>query len=191
MCDRFWAKWEFGNFSIFLWFSDHVGLWGISRSHDMYRAQKWSQQYLKMHSNDCCSCTKLLPKSVQCIYPATVLVKCTQIAPPHTWRWAKTTQNFEDALRQWQIKWINWGEVVEKPCHFILVTFYFRFKPKVCTLNFLTWTLKCSTIRDHNVHLISNKIVQAEKIAKNWKKIILFNHPWWFPPNFWQKKQNA
>ena len=52
-CDRFWAKWEFCNFSIFLWFSDSVGLWWISRSHDMYRAQKWSQQQLKMHSNNC------------------------------------------------------------------------------------------------------------------------------------------
>ena len=54
-CDRFWAKWEFCNFSIFLWFSDSVGLWWISRSHDMYRAQNWSQQLLKMHLNDCCS----------------------------------------------------------------------------------------------------------------------------------------
>ena len=55
-CDRFWAKWEFCNFSIFLWFSDSVGLWWISRSHDMYRVQKWSQQQLKMHSNNCCTC---------------------------------------------------------------------------------------------------------------------------------------
>ena len=53
MCDRFWAKWELDHFSIFLWFSDIVGLWGISRSHDMYRAQNWSQQLLKMHLNDC------------------------------------------------------------------------------------------------------------------------------------------
>ena len=51
-------------------------------------------------------------------YPATLLLflKCTQIAaaPPHTWRWAKTAQNFEDALRHWQIKWINWREVFNR-----------------------------------------------------------------------------
>ena len=47
MCDRFWAKWEFGHFSIFLWFSDNVGLWGISRSHDMYRAQKLESAVVK------------------------------------------------------------------------------------------------------------------------------------------------
>ena len=94
-CDRFWAKWEFCNFSIFLWFSDSVGLWWISRSHDMYRVQKWSQQQLKMHSNNCCTCiTRYWVWLVHLLYNWNAL----QLPPPHS-TWAKTTQNFEDALR--------------------------------------------------------------------------------------------
>ena len=108
-CDRFWAKWEFCNFSIFLWFSDSVGLWWISRSHDMYRVQKWSQQQLKMHSNNCCTCiTRYWVWLVHLLYNWNAL----QLPPPplnlgknYAELWGCTP-----SLRHRQIKWINWGK---------------------------------------------------------------------------------
>ena len=126
MCDIFWAKWEPGNFSIFLQSNDAVGLW-------------WISQLLGV----CVSPPAKLDSAVAVVKGAlkwllAVLVQhfCHIVelamywsALQHPLSWAKTTQNFEDALRHWQIKWINWGEVVEKRCHFIgHVVFLFQTK---------------------------------------------------------------
>ena len=124
--------WPF--FSIFLWFSEFVKDFPVTRYVSCAKVE--SAVVKDALCNDWSSSTYNL--SFWWIYLKLLCLKCIANCPHHTWRWAKTTQNFEDALRHWQIKWINWMEGVETAI--LLITFYFCLQPK--DSDFLVWNLK-------------------------------------------------